>query len=180
MMSRAPIFELHIRPLFRLVDRVHMLRIQPAARVDLWDYNEVRAHAGEILTQLASASPMPPQGIGGPWPEEWIALFSRWTTTGYQRLEETTGANYQLTVSAPGRYVLSCDARLSETGAAAWFEIIEATPDTQRYHLVLERVAQAPQSPSVVLVEERIRGPLNTNSVIVIDQAGQHVLPVPP
>jgi hypothetical protein len=41
---RTPVFELHIRPLFRMTDHEHM-RVQ----VDLWDYDQVAANAERIL-----------------------------------------------------------------------------------------------------------------------------------
>jgi hypothetical protein len=44
MAERKPVFELHIRPLFRLLDRQHML-----FKLDLWDYDAVKAHSAEIL-----------------------------------------------------------------------------------------------------------------------------------
>ena len=40
MAERKPIFELHIRPMFRLLDRQHMLRFP--RDLDLWDYDAVR------------------------------------------------------------------------------------------------------------------------------------------
>lgn len=70
---RTPVFELHIRPLFRMTDHEHM-RVQ----VDLWDYDQVTNNAERILGHLKAEDDrplMPPLGSGGPWPEEWVRLY---------------------------------------------------------------------------------------------------------
>src|SRR5688500_17262186 len=77
---RTPVFELHILPMIRLIDREHMIRM-----FDLYDYDQVVAHAEAFADRVAVD--MPPVTSGGPWPQEWVALFRRWMTTGYKRLE---------------------------------------------------------------------------------------------
>ena len=47
MAERNPVFELHIRPLFRLLDRQHMLRVTDG--MDLWDYDVVKTTSALIL-----------------------------------------------------------------------------------------------------------------------------------
>jgi hypothetical protein len=47
---------------------------------DIWSYDDVRAHAGEILTRLQDGS-MP---CDGAWPPARTAVFKRWTDTGMQ------------------------------------------------------------------------------------------------
>src|SRR4029453_12750486 len=62
-------------------DVAHMVPIG----IDLSSHDEVKANAAAILERLR-ADPddgmMPPAGSGGPWPEEWIALFERWINEG--------------------------------------------------------------------------------------------------
>ena len=49
------------------------------SRVDLTSYVDVKAQAREIQKHLKGEKAlMPPINDGGPWPEEWIALFDRW------------------------------------------------------------------------------------------------------
>jgi hypothetical protein len=62
-------FERDIRPLFREEDHEAMDWL-----LDLWSYDDVKAHAGEILAQL-QAGAMP---CDGAWPTEQVALFQRW------------------------------------------------------------------------------------------------------
>jgi hypothetical protein len=45
---------------------------------DLWDYNDVYAHAEDILERLEEGS-MP---CDGEWPEEQVATFQRWIDAG--------------------------------------------------------------------------------------------------
>ena len=64
--DRDPVFELHIEPMFRLLDRVHMLKLSPERRVDLADYQQVRDKYAKILTMLQSAGT--PMSLS--WPAE--------------------------------------------------------------------------------------------------------------
>ncbi len=69
----TPSFAQNIRPLFRESDRDSM-----DFAFDLWDYNDVRTHAEDILERLTEGS-MP---CDGAWPEEQIAQFRRWVEAG--------------------------------------------------------------------------------------------------
>ncbi|HEX7736750.1 MAG TPA: hypothetical protein VF458_18025 [Ktedonobacteraceae bacterium] len=69
----TPGFEHDIKPLFREEDRDAM-----EYAFDLWDYNDVRDQADNILERLEDGS-MP---CDGEWPEEQIELFRRWLATG--------------------------------------------------------------------------------------------------
>jgi hypothetical protein len=69
----TPGFAQDIRPLFREDDRDTMSFV-----FDLWDCNDVRTHATEILERLADGT-MP---CDSEWPEEQIAVFRRWIETG--------------------------------------------------------------------------------------------------
>jgi CDGSH-type Zn-finger protein/truncated hemoglobin YjbI len=70
----APIsFEQHIKPLFRERDRTSM-----RFAFDLWSYDDVSANAEAILDRV-KAGTMP---CDGAWPDEWVAVFERWTRSG--------------------------------------------------------------------------------------------------
>jgi hypothetical protein len=69
----TPSFARDIRPLFRESDRESM-----DFAFDLWDYNDVRTHAEDILERLTEGS-MP---CDGEWPEEQIDQFRSWVEAG--------------------------------------------------------------------------------------------------
>ena len=66
-------FARDILPLFRDSDRASML-----FAFDLWNYNDVRTYAQDILERLEEGS-MP---CDGEWPEEQITQFQRWIEVG--------------------------------------------------------------------------------------------------
>ncbi len=66
-------FAEHIKPLFRRTDRQSM-----SFAFDLWEYADVSEHAAAILARLESGT-MP---CDGAWPEERVAVFRNWITTG--------------------------------------------------------------------------------------------------
>ena len=65
----TPSYARDIRQLFREIDRESM-----EFAFDLWNYNDVRQYAEDILERLTEGS-MP---CDGEWPEEHIAQFRRW------------------------------------------------------------------------------------------------------
>ncbi len=69
----TPSFARDIRPLFRESDRDSM-----DFAFNLWDYNDVRTHAEDILERLSDGT-MP---CDGEWPEEQITQFRRWIEAG--------------------------------------------------------------------------------------------------
>src|SRR6267154_2145665 len=81
--QRPPVFELHIRPMFRLLEREHMTTLLTPG-IDLWDLDAVWAKRNLILGRLRAEGlqTMPGAQVGGPWPAEWISLFERWAATG--------------------------------------------------------------------------------------------------
>jgi hypothetical protein len=118
MANRTPVFELHIRPMFRELDRMHMISIRND--LDLWDYDSVRklstpppAPRGRIPSRLASD--MPVTNTGGPWPQEWIDLFNRWVDAGYPRLSLATAKTITATKS-PGATPGTVDLMIEVTG----------------------------------------------------------------
>jgi hypothetical protein len=160
---RTPLFELHIRPLFRATDREHMI-----FAVDLWDYDKVVAQSDEILARLESD--MPPTATGGPWPDEWVELFRRWTTTGHRRLELGTG---QYAVSAtPTVVTLTATGTYPAAGYRGWLQIETETDASKTYVLYLEPPeAPAAGSAGTFNLKERYRA-TDTRSVFVHDSAG--------
>jgi hypothetical protein len=179
MAVRRPIFELHIRPMFRVIDRMHMIRLPVGRRVDLSDYDQVKNGHQKIADFLTGGNPMPPIDSGGPWPQEWIDLFARWKDTGFGRLSKATVANLQVALAAPDRYVMTGTVAVPHAGATAWFEIVQANAGLQSYEVVMEEIPGAPPAPMDLPIEERIRGPLTTTEIIVVDAAGEHRLAVP-
>lgn len=66
-------FEVHIKPLFRELDRQSML-----FAFDLWSYEDVNRHSEAILARLRSGT-MP---CDGAWPQAQIEVFQRWVDAG--------------------------------------------------------------------------------------------------
>jgi hypothetical protein len=66
-------FETDIRPLFRERDRQEM-----DWAFDLWNVEDVRSHAEDILSRLEDGS-MP---CDQPWPDDQIARFRAWVEAG--------------------------------------------------------------------------------------------------
>lgn len=80
MANRPTSYRLHIRPLFTATDIDHMSR----RGLNLASFADVKNNSSDILDRLKDAgSPMPPTADGGPWPDEWIALFERWIAEGH-------------------------------------------------------------------------------------------------
>ncbi len=67
-------FAANIKPLFREHDRQSM-----SFAFDLWSYDNVRAHAADILERLENGT-MP---CDGAWPAERVEVFKRWTESGF-------------------------------------------------------------------------------------------------
>ncbi len=69
----TPSFARDIQPLFRESDREAM-----EFAFDLWDFDDVRTNAQDILERLTDGT-MP---CDEEWPEEQLALFRRWIEAG--------------------------------------------------------------------------------------------------
>jgi hypothetical protein len=158
----APVFELHIRPLFRAIDRDHM-----RFAVDLWDYDSVRSNANEILARLETD--MPPEDSGGPWPAECLELFRRWTTTGFRRLELGTG---EFAVKATASVItLTATGTFPAAGYRAWLDIESATDTARTYVLWFEPPESATDAPGKAFsIRERFRA--DSGSLFVRDATG--------
>lgn len=181
--ERLPVFELHIRPMFRLLDREHMLTLFGAG-VDLWELESVWQLRNKILVRLRleTQSNMPGLGVGGPWPREWIDLFERWTQNPNQDdighhlvLASTEGAFRVESVSAERR-LLGATVAAPSPGCRAWFSLDAVTPGQRVYTAYFE-----PPLPAQPLAATRIeiadafdKG--DATKLIVHDAGGMHEL----
>lgn len=182
MQERSPIFELHIRPMFRALDRVHMTRIK--ADFDLWDYDSVKTHAQGILARIGGPVPaMPTRGSGGAWPNEWVKLFERWMITGYRRLTPVAGRDYAIVAGSGGRQFLQCKVDIPKTpqgDAIAWLDMLDPDPDRGGFQLCVYTGDTAPPPAETVeaICKERLNPAAATAGVTVIDAAGSHTITV--
>ncbi|MFJ9948683.1 hypothetical protein [Kitasatospora sp. NPDC091207] len=161
---RTPVFELHIRPMFRATDHEHM-----TFAVDLWDYDSVVANADNILSRLDGAG-MPPDDEGGPWPEEWIALFRRWNDSGHKRLQLGT-ATFAFSAGAT-TVTVTATGTFPAAGFSGWLQLENETDTAKTYVLSYEAPdAPVPGTPAAFTLKERYRA-TDTRSVFVRDSTG--------
>ncbi len=160
---RTPVFELHIAPMFRATDREHM-----GFFGDLWDYDFVVEHADEILARLETDMPTVP--TGGPWPDEWIALFTRWKDGAQKRLQLGTATfTFNKTAST---CTLTATGNLPGPGHEGWLQL-EAQSDTTKTYVLYVDAPDTPAAgnPEPFTVKERYRSS-DTRTVFVHDSAG--------
>lgn len=188
MAERKPIFELHIRPLFRLLDRQHMLRVRQD--LDLWDYDAVKKHSARILHKVkgpigeADGLKMPTEKTGGAWPSEWVSLFERWIQGGFKRL--SLGKAKSLTLREDGDLglFLSCrmDVPATIDDSIAWFES-ESVPGTAmtayRLYVLPGEDLSTPPSSVEIGCGEPVDGPIPQQGITVTDAAGTHFVNLP-
>ncbi|HEX7314890.1 MAG TPA: hypothetical protein VF297_13265 [Pyrinomonadaceae bacterium] len=181
--NRVPVFELHIRPMLRLLDRYHMLDA-----FDLWDLKTVWKKRDSILKRVKGLGPlMPPARYGGPWPAEWIALFERWIATG-----DDNKVGHSLEMSAPddGLYTirrevgdelrLTADITLPTDGYRAWFDLSAVADGVRYYTLYVEPPYPRPEEPdetTITALEKFIKG--TEHKIIIEDKNGTHEYPLP-
>jgi len=162
--SRPPVFELHIRPMIRLLDREHMNSLVHIA--DLWDLESVWALRDDILTRVRDVGDMPGSRYGGPWPEEWIALFERWITTGtdtepgHHLLPGVPAGDYRIQPLGGGKRRLTVAVTAPSDGCRAWFELDALRPGEREYSLWLEPPfpPQTPSSARLQAIESFVQG----------------------
>lgn len=173
-MSRVPIWELHVRPMFRLLDREHM-----RFAGDLWDYEFVRGHADAILGRVADAStPMPNFDTGGPWPEEWVGLFRRWVEAGFPRLQTAPAPadGYEVKQTFTGTR-LSAWIAVPGEGFRVWLDI-ESVSDTERcYRLVQEPPAEVEGSATELEAVDKFESK-TVRTLRIVDADGVHEIEV--
>lgn len=182
MADRTPVFELHILPMFRQIDRQHMKRVNQ--NLDLWDYDSVKASAPQIVIKACGATPsMPTQDTGSSWPSEWRAVFTRWIAGGFRRLSLGQGQNYKL-VKIGNDFQLSCDVAIPDApdgDSTAWFDIIDPGPATATYRLyVFAGEAVPPATDTISInIQDHVDPAAAVNGVTVIDATGSHRVTVP-
>lgn len=183
--QRVPVFDLHIRPMFRLIDVDHMTR-NPERRLDLWDLKTVWRARTNILNLLGSDPPMPPATHGGPWPREWIAIFERWIATG---TEDRPGHHLVKGPAPPDGYLIERifggEARITATVPVpseedrVWLEL-DSVRETERDYTLVREPAYPPRPPAeaeAVLSERFVLG--TVTRVFITDETGRNEVPVP-
>jgi hypothetical protein len=180
-MARKLYYELHIRPMFREIDREHMLRW-----VDLWSYDALAAinpKTGKpwrdfVLVRLTIPDTtllMPPPTAGGPWPEEWIRVYTDWINNGAERLPMAT-ATYSV-LKKPTGYVLRAKGQKKAKDYAVWLERTPGRGNPPQFVLFEEPGALATGSLLIDLQEPFDAGEAKT--VRVTDANGPQEVPIP-
>jgi hypothetical protein len=184
--QRNPVFELHIRPMFRLLEHEHMMTLVTPG-IDLWDLAAVWNEREKILERLQGEGllNMPGERVGGPWPGEWVALFERWIATGS---DEEPGHHLVL-VKPDGPYEvqrpsgtqrrLTAAVTAPTKGCRVWFELESVSSNQRDYTLYLEPAFPAqPADPTLLKAADPFRkGEVTT--VVIRDADGTHELAVP-
>jgi hypothetical protein len=183
---RPPVFELHIRPMFRLLDREHMTTLVTPA-IDLWDLDAVWAMRKVILGRLRAdgLQNMPGEQTGGPWPAEWITLFERWVATG----SDTESGHHLVLVKPDGLYsvraltgnqcLLEATVTAPTDGCLVWFGLDSVSSGQRDYTLYLEPAFPSqPADPMQVEVSETFaKG--DVTKVVIHDANGTQEVPIP-
>ncbi len=173
--NRVPRFELHIKPLIRLLDRDKML-----GWFDLYSYEQVVLNAKGIR-QVLKGHAMPPPAWGGPWPQEWIDLFGRWVDAGFPRLELASvaaGAGYSAARSG-SQISITARGRVPVEGYRVWLDLTSVSPDHRAYNLVQEPPIPVPVGPDRTFVaRDQFDAAASDVTVTVVDANGSHVVPV--
>ena len=183
--QRPPVFELHIRPMFRLLDREHMLTlIQPG--FDLWELERVWEMRNDILMRLRGegSQNMPGLGVGGPWPAEWISLFERWIQNptaddiGHHLVLAQPDGAYQIQPVSGEKRRLGAKVVAPSAGCRAWFTLESITPGQREYTLHLEPPlpAQPPDERRIQALELFVKS--DATKLVIHDAAGTHELAV--
>ena len=172
--QRDPLFELHIRPMMRLLDREKMLSI---AGFDLWDYEDVKAEAKDILDHLKLD--MPPEHAGGPWPKEWIKLFERWTKTGFKRLElgKPDDSGYEIQNNRT-RVTIRATGVLPDEGYRYWLDLEPTDSTTRKYVFYFQPPQEPIGNPNPFQMRERFRAAATLNRIVITDANGVHEYPL--
>ena len=168
MPNRTPRFELHIRPLIREMDRRHM-----KFQFDLWNRDDVFNNAGVIFTRITSTDCMPPQDYGGPWPQEWIDLFKRWTDAGGPVLERGRG-QYTATRNASGVRIQG-KVTTPTPGYRVWMEEdpVRSVPPVIVVYAEPPDPPQPP-APTQIDVRDTFEIPTTAATVRIVDADGLH------
>jgi hypothetical protein len=183
--QRPPVFELHIRPMFRLLDREHMVTlIEPG--FDLWELEKVWEMRNDILVRLRGegSQNMPGLPLGGPWPAEWSALFVRLTKNptpddiGHHLVLAQPDGPYQLQPVSGDKRRLQAKVIAPTAGCRAWFELDSITSGQRQYTLYLEPALPAQPPDASPLQARELFEKADATKLVIHDAAGTHELPV--
>lgn len=186
--QRPPVFELHIRPLFRLLDREHMMTLATPP-IDLWDLDAVWAERDDILARLRGegSENMPGVQVGGPWPAEWVTLFQRWVDTGSDAepghhlvLAKPDGPYKVRTLSGSGdRRRLTATVTAPTDACRVWFELDSVSSGQRDYTLHLEPAFPSqPADPTPLQATDPFAKD-NATKVVIRDADGTQEVPIP-
>jgi len=170
-------WELHILPMMRSIDRDHMLRLSGNRKLDLLDYDQVRARAtpdaqgNNIFLHWIEDGAMPPPNGGGPWPEEWIALFKRWIQDDYARLELAEGI--YTAVRTGGTVKVTARVELPSVEDAAWLDRPNPSAPVREYILWHEPNGEPDEPFSIAATDSFDAGP-EVTTVVINDKKGRH------
>ena len=173
-------FELHVRPMFREIDYMHMKK----HGLDLWDAAVVASNVNAIITFLTLDDPdqvMPAQDSGGPWPPEWIAVITRWRDDFKAQALPRGAATYSISKDTPQPGWCTLTATGSPTASGS--------------SVLLDRAPGRQSPPEFVLYEEPPRDgfsgsfdpfecddafqPAGATIVRVTDRNGSHDVSIP-
>lgn len=170
----GPYFELHIRPMFRRLDRDHML-----GSLDLWNYEQVSAKAQQVAAFLRRPPPqtMPTVRTGGPWPEGWIAVFEEWLVRGCPRLLRASGT-YAAHRLGNRWSMLSVQVELGDRNDRVWVEREESPADVAAYTLYLRPAPAGSTAPEGRIELTELIMDANVTTVWLTDADGLHEIPV--
>ncbi|WP_373413917.1 hypothetical protein [Ensifer aridi] len=175
MADTTPYFELHIRPMFRPIDREHM-----RSRFDLWNYDAVKSNAANILTAVnqPAAFAMPTKAFGGPWPQGWVDVFQKWVNLGCPRLALSKGT-YDVDRLADASVRLSVSVSLTNGAEDAWIDKGTSAQGTAEYTVYLRPAPNGEVKPPRThnMVEELTS---DVTIVALVDVDGRQEFPVPP
>jgi hypothetical protein len=184
--QRIPVFELHIRPMFRLLDREHMMTLV-APGIDLWDLDAVWGARNDILTRLRGEGSlnMPGERVGGPWPAEWVTLFERWLGTGsdaepgHHLVLAKPDGPYQVQTASGNRRRLTATVTAPTDGYRVWFDLEFVSSIQRDYTLYLEPAFPS-QPPDPTPLQARETFPQgDVTKVVIRDADGAQEVPVP-
>jgi hypothetical protein len=173
--TRTPVFELHILPMIRAMDRAHMQQFF-GDEFDLWSYDFLHDNAERVLDRLSLDMPTPE--TGGPWPQEWIDLFRRWTVSGFKHLQLGT-AEYEI-VRKDDAVELLASGTFPAGGYIGWLQLESVTDAARSYVLYFE----SPDTPTADPAESFSKGEqwvagATPQSIFVRDATGTTKLAVP-
>jgi hypothetical protein len=173
--TRTPVFELHILPMIRAMDRAHMQQFFGDG-FDLWSYDFLRENAERVLDRLNLDMPTPE--TGGLWPQEWIDLFRRWTVSGFKHLQLGT-AEYEV-VRTDDVVELLASGTFPASGYLGWLQLELVTDAARSYVLYFESpdTPTADPAESFFVGEQWVAG-ATPQSVFVRDATGTRKLAVP-